>query len=1205
MTRMQNLHQPPFRCIRTVAAAAAIGLLLTLVLAGSAMGQTAYKWVNAGVVTNGADAIGAEGSPVFAFNGLERLAIDRQSGSLYASYSAPQERLFYKFNLAGTSQPFSAVAPDTILSGLRSGREIAIDNSGLATQGRIYIVANEFPEERVKGLLPSGDAIPGFSLGGGIGELAEVGLCGAGVNPVNGHIWATFSNLNNEAEGVGSIREYDTTGQPTGKVIYPDLSIRMCGLSFDSQGNMYVDESYESCCQGIIKIDPVTGEMHRGKLNSAGASQVAVDLSTDSMFIDENERVEQLNSEGGLISTFTVGPQSEGIAVDEVTHKVYVDRNQGGQIEVYEPTEPKVVPTAKSAAPDVTKTSAVVHGAVNADGVATENCEFEWSVMGDPVAYDQSAECVEGDVFTGSSDHAVHAELTGLSEATEYMVRLAVGNGNGTARSIPVAFKASSKPEVGSVSAGDVATEGASLGGKVTPNGSPTTYKFELGTEAGNYTRTFPAPSPISGHVKSDTTAETFQVSVAGLSPSTTYHFRMTAKNDAGSIEGEDQQFTTFAKDPAGDSCPNAHVRQQTGTRLLLDCRAYELVSARSTGGYDVESDLAPGLSPLVSSPAAVDRVLYSIYFGSIPGASGSPTSFGHDPYVASRGPNGWSTEYVGLPADGMADLEPFVSPLLEADQSLHQFAFGGANICDPCFADGSTNIPLRLADGSLVEGMAGSQPAGPANPVGEVAQPFSADGDHFVFGSDKPFELAGNSGSVSIYDRNLRTGVTQVVSTLSDGTTMTGSGIAELGISNDGSRILIGKLVGTDVNGSKYFDLYLHVGSSPTSIVVADTPKGVLYNGMTGDGTMVYFTTADKIGGEVDTSPDLFRADVGQTSATVSRVSTGAGITGDTDSCSPVSEWNVASGGPNCGTLAFAGGAGVAAGDGTVYFLSPELLDGPSNGVQDEPNLYVVRPGQNPHFVAVIDDSPISNSGILHGTQQSGSHSYGDFQVTPNGKFAVFTSVLPITDYPVEGHDQIYRYDADHDELNCATCPPSGITATRDTTLPDYGSSLTEDGRVFFTTQEQLVLRDTNGVKDAYEWKDGVSQLISTGIARQDAGLLTASWDGTNVYFFTREVLAAEDENSSVMKIYDAREQGGFPSNPQRVPCQASDECHGAGSPIPPRPTVNTLTDSAAGAEGSSRTRCRKGLVKRHGKCVKRHRRKHSGEHRGSRGHG
>ena len=79
-------------------------------------------------------------------------------------------------------------------------------------------------------------------------------------------------------------------------------------------------------------------------------------------------------------------------------------------------------------------------------------------------------------------------------------------------------------------------------------------------------------------------------------------------------------------------------------------------------------------------------------------------------------------------------------------------------------------------------------------------------------------------------------------------------------------------------------------------------------------------------------------------------------------------------------------------------------------------------------------------------------------------------------------------------------------------------------------------------------------SPSISAGTAAFDSGLLSASADGIDVYFFTRDSLAPQDENGPTMKIYDAREGGGFPYLLPREPCKASDECHGPGSPPPAR---------------------------------------------------
>ena len=61
---------------------------------------------------------------------------------------------------------------------------------------------------------------------------------------------------------------------------------------------------------------------------------------------------------------------------------------------------------------------------------------------------------------------------------------------------------------------------------------------------------------------------------------------------------------------------------------------------------------------------------------------------------------------------------------------------------------------------------MAGSIPQPAAEPAGFVGKRLSADGSHFVFGSTSQFEPDGNdNGDVSIYDRNLNTGETHVVS--------------------------------------------------------------------------------------------------------------------------------------------------------------------------------------------------------------------------------------------------------------------------------------------------------------------------------------------------------------------------------------------------------------------------------------------------------
>ena len=151
----------------------------------------------------------------------------------------------------------------------------------------------------------------------------------------------------------------------------------------------------------------------------------------------------------------------------------------------------------------------------------------------------------------------------------------------------------------------------------------------------------------------------------------------------------------------------------------------------------------------------------------------------------------------------------------------------------------------------------------------------------------------------------------------------------------------------------------------------------------MTSDGSEVYFTTADKLSSDNDTSADIYRADVGSSSATLTRVSTGTGA-GDTDLCNPSANlggphWNTVGASANCGAVAFSGGSAVAADDGTIFFLSPEKLDG--SGTQDEPNLYVKRPGSAPHFVGTLD--PDDDDGA-HAVRDNEVQGFENFQVDP-----------------------------------------------------------------------------------------------------------------------------------------------------------------------------------------------------------------------------
>ncbi len=1112
----------------------------------------------------------------------------------------------------------------------------------------------------------------------------------------------------------------------------------------------------------------------------------------------------------------------------------------------------------------------------------------------------------------GPGPSEVSLDLTELAPGKLYYYRFVASNSFGTTISNEEHLSTPPAPPAVKASVEKVHSESAVLDAQVNPEGGATKYYFEYGLQDC-------ASGPCEATAVEELEAGIRNVAVVAhiedLTPGTTYHYRVVATNSTKTTDGPDQTFTTFPYvSKLNEGCTNSPARQQTGAALLLDCRAYELVSARNTGGYNISSDLSAGQSasfggyPEAETPSdkrASARVLYSVENGAIPGTD-HPTNRGSDPYVATRGENGWTTEYVGIPANNSFSAAPFSSTPSGANAGLETFAFGAPGGCSPCFEGGYTGIPVRY-EGKLVQGMAGSLNPGPsAKPAGLITEDLSANGEHFIFGSTSQFEPEGNkNGEISIYDRNLASGETHVVSftpaaedppgqPLPCHMNCSSDGIAELGISADGSHILLGELI-KESEGAKLYHLYMNVGDSIRTIdLTPGASEGVRFDGMTSDGKKVFFSSTEHLTGEDEqhSGADIYMWEEGHPLTLVS-----TGTEGDASACDPAANtehkhWNTTGSEENCGDLAIGGGGGVASGDGTLYFLSPSLLDGseePADGTKNAPNLYVVRPGQSAQFVATLEStltgpllskhplqrsfgsfaspefaaadpsngdvyvadtatntiskfdsagnletnwrdngklsvggiigiatdpangdlyvgeggeikeftptgtvirnfpngtygyahgiavdaagnvyvydsfyhyieklsstgeslrsfsninatgiavdpsngdlylddegnsivrysfngsgeligtktitSEIANAkglavdaahdiyidegsqvlelnssgeevsvqlgtGLLHGSAAVAAGSAGevyvanpshsnlvefgppqgspnpktdnpavvdalsepesrrsaDFQLTPSGQFAAFTSTLPLTGAENARFPEVYRYDAAAKKLDCASCNPSDAEATGGASLAADGSSLTEAGQVFFNSEEALALPDSDNLTDVYEWEPAGTGtcssnnpnyskgsgncvgLISSGTSPFNSKLLGVSMNGTDAYFFTRDSLAPQDENGELVKVYDAREEGGFFVTPEPPPCHSSDECHGAGSSPPPPPDFHPNPGTGGNEVEIKSNKCAAGLVKKSGKCVKKpkhhrstknHRRAHHG---------
>lgn len=100
---------------------------------------------------------------------------------------------------------------------------------------------------------------------------------------------------------------------------------------------------------------------------------------------------------------------------------------------------------------------------------------------------------------------------------------------------------AADPPQATTGSAKDVGQTDATLVASVTPRGSATSVRFDLGTSA-SYGLQSASKDAGAG---SDPVA--VEIPVQGLTPNTTYHFRVVATSDGGTVNGADATFRTAA----------------------------------------------------------------------------------------------------------------------------------------------------------------------------------------------------------------------------------------------------------------------------------------------------------------------------------------------------------------------------------------------------------------------------------------------------------------------------------------------------------------------------------------------------------------------------------------------------------------------------------------------------------------------------------
>jgi hypothetical protein len=222
-------------------------------------------------------------------------------------------------------------------------------------------------------------------------------------------------------------------------------------------------------------------------------------------------------------------------------------------------------------ATDITPEAATLNGTVYPNGAWGTSGWFEWGTNTDYGNYlgayvnNMCRYCVI----------PVSSGMFGLTPGATYHFRLVAQSGVGTAYGGDDSFTAPGPATAATLPATAVTATTATLNGTANANGWPATAWFEWGATT-NYGTSTPVTNIGSARLDLPLSA-----TVSGLSPGTTYHFRIVARTETMLTPvfryGEDQSFTTWAPltiNRGGDNwkagCTNLSYQGGTPNFILL-----------------------------------------------------------------------------------------------------------------------------------------------------------------------------------------------------------------------------------------------------------------------------------------------------------------------------------------------------------------------------------------------------------------------------------------------------------------------------------------------------------------------------------------------------------------------------------------------------------------------------------------------------------